>query len=545
MSSSRAARTMAGPLGGIDTAIQDRRDRHARLAIVAIVLAALVLRVARLGHESFWIDELNAVHLARSGGVLHAVRSFGPFEPPLSHLLVAASLKLPFGAETAARLPMALFGAVEVLALYLLARELTKRIAIALLAAGLLAVAPFSVRYSQEARYYTMFSALELLSWWMWLRALRGEKRAWVWYGVLAGLMLLTHPFAAFVIGVQVLVGAAAAWWSRDRERRRATLRGLGISVAIAAVMVLPWLVYGASTWLSRYSGGDRFQLSPLELGGVQLDASLFKRSGEWLLGNAAHVTPLVVTLGALVVLAPFVARGRPRWCAVAIGAYLLAMTVALTVLANQLNTYFAFRRIESFVPGLLLVAAIAVVGLRDRIAPALLSRPMATAVVVALVGIVVGLSLWTTREYYGTEKSDYRALVAAIDGVGRDTFVVMGPIPDNWKPQIKAYLASKHVHHQVSFMLTGQPRRAAPRLDAGVRRVLWLTGASPDVRGLRTRGLNRADKLQIIAGDHSWVLHGQITLPLSASISTPAGQAAFEAQWEANKSTPFLVPPP
>ncbi len=536
---------MAGPLGGIDGAIQDRHDRRARLAIVAIVLAALALRVARLGHESFWIDELNAVHLARSGGVLHAVRSFGPFEPPLSHLLVAVSLKLPFGAETAARLPMALFGAVEVLALYLLARELTKRISIALLAAGLLAVAPFSVRYSQEARYYTMFSALQLLSWWMLLRSLRGEKRAWVWYGVLAGLMLLTHPFAGFVIGVQVLVGAAAAWWSRDREGRRATLRGLGISAAIAAVMVLPWLVYGASTWLSRYSGGDRFQLSPLELGGVQLDASLFKRSGEWLLGNAAHVTPLVVILGALVLLAPFVARGRTRWCAVAIGAYLLVMTAALAALANQLNTYFAFRRIESFVPGLLLVAAIAMVGLRDRIAPALLNRPMATAVVGALVVAVVGLSLWTTREYYGTEKSDYRALVAAIDGVGRDTFVVMGPIPDNWKPQIKAYLASKHVHHQVSFMLTGQPRRAAPRLDAGVRRVLWLTGASPDVRGLRTRGLNRADKLQIIAGDHSWVLHGQITLPLSASISTPRGQAAFDAQWEANKSTPFLVPPP
>ena len=80
-------------------------------------------------------------------------------------------------------------------------------------------------------------------------------------------------------------------------------MRGLGISAAIAAVMVLPWLVYGASTWLSRYSGGDRFQLSPLELGGVQLDASLFKRSGEWLLGNAAHVTPLVVILGALVLL--------------------------------------------------------------------------------------------------------------------------------------------------------------------------------------------------------------------------------------------------
>jgi 4-amino-4-deoxy-L-arabinose transferase-like glycosyltransferase len=543
VSSSRAAGTVVGPLGAIDLAVQDRRDRRARLAIAAIVLAALALRLARLGHESFWIDELNAVHLARSGGVLRAVRSFGPFEPPLSHLLVAASLKLPFSAETAARLPMAMFGALEVLALYLVARELTKRISIALVAAALLAVAPFSVRYSQEARYYTMFSTLQLLSWWMLLRALRGEKRAWAWYGTLAGLMLLTHPFAGFVIGVQVLVGAANVWWARDREYRRAACIGFGISVAIAAVIELPWLVYGSSDWLSRYSGGDRFQLSPLELGGVRFDASLFKRSGEWLLGNAAHVTPLVVILGALVLAAPFVARGRVRWCAVAVGVYLLAMTAVLTVLADQLNTYFAFRRIESFVPWLLLAAAIAIVGLGDRLEPALLNRPMATAVVAALAVAVVGLSLWSTVEYYGTEKSDYRALAAAVDGAGRDTFVVMGPIPDNWEPQIKAYLASKHVHHPVGFELTGRPRRA-PRLDPNVRRVLWLTGAPPDVPGLRTRGLNRVDKMQIIAGDHSWVLHGEVTLPLFASTSTRTGQAAFDAQWDANKSTPSLVPP-
>jgi 4-amino-4-deoxy-L-arabinose transferase-like glycosyltransferase len=542
VSSSRAAGTVVGRLGAIDGAV---RDRRARLAIAAIVLAALALRLARLGHESFWIDELNAVHLARSGGVLHAVRSFGPFEPPLSHLLVAVSLKLPFSAETAARLPMALFGALEVLALYLLARELTKRISIALVAAGLLAVAPFSVRYSQEARYYTMFSTLQLLSWWMLLRAVRGEKRAWAWYGVLAGLMLLTHPFAGFVIGVQVLVGAAVVWWGRDRARRRAACIGFGISVAIAAIIELPWLVYGASNWLSRYSRGDRFQLSPLELGGVQLDGSLFKRSGEWLLGNAAHVTPLVVILGALVLAAPLVARGRTRWCAVAVGAYLLAMTAALTALADQLNTYFAFRRIESFVPWLLLAAAIAIVGLSDRLAPAVLSRPMATAVIAALVAGVAGLSLWTALQYYGTEKSNYRALAAAVDGAGRDTFVVMGPIPDNWEPQIKAYLVSKHVQHPVSFMLTGRPHSAAPRLDRSVRRVLWLTGAPPHLPRLRTRGLNHVDKMQIIAGDHSWVLHGEITLPLFASTSTPAGQAAFDARWDANKSTPFLVPPP
>src|SRR4029079_11871428 len=131
------------------------------------------------------------------------------FEPPLHYLTVLAALHLPFGFETAARIPSAIFGTLEVLALVLLTREATRRRTTALVAGLLLAVAPFAVRYSQENRYYVMFSTLAQVSWRLLLRALRRrDGAAWIWYGVVAAAMQLTHPFSPLVLALEALVVA-------------------------------------------------------------------------------------------------------------------------------------------------------------------------------------------------------------------------------------------------------------------------------------------------------------------------------------------------
>ena len=50
-----------------------------------------------------------------------------------------------------------------------------------------------------------MFSAFALLSWWLVLRALRLRTTVppWVWYGVVAAAMQLTHPFAPLVLALE------------------------------------------------------------------------------------------------------------------------------------------------------------------------------------------------------------------------------------------------------------------------------------------------------------------------------------------------------
>ena len=210
-----------------------RRGRRWYIAgCVTVVLVALFLRAYDLGSQSFWIDEINVTTFVRSGHLFSDLRDRGgPFEPPLHFLTVLAALELPFGFETAARIPSMLFGTLEVFALILLTREVTNRRDTALVAGLLLAVAPFVVRYSQENRYYVMFSALSLLSWWLLMRALRLRRVShWIAYGVMAAAMQLTHPFAPLVLLVQAGVflfvalrarrtGTAATAVARLRDR--------------------------------------------------------------------------------------------------------------------------------------------------------------------------------------------------------------------------------------------------------------------------------------------------------------------------------------
>ncbi len=98
------------------------------IGAVAIVVVALFLRFYGLGSQSFWIDEINVTSFVKSGHLFSDLRDRGgPFEPPLHYLAVIAALHLPFGFETAARIPSALFGTLEVLALILLTYEATRR----------------------------------------------------------------------------------------------------------------------------------------------------------------------------------------------------------------------------------------------------------------------------------------------------------------------------------------------------------------------------------------------------------------------------------
>ena len=140
-------------------------------------------------------------------------------------------MHLPFDFETAARIPAAVFGTVEVLALMLLARRLTAARSTSLLVAGLfLAVAPFAVRYAQENRYYTTFSALQLVTWWLVIRAIdRRTTGAFVWWGLALGALVLAHPFAPLVVLAQLSRIAALLRPARaapGRARRRSAGAG-------------------------------------------------------------------------------------------------------------------------------------------------------------------------------------------------------------------------------------------------------------------------------------------------------------------------------
>ncbi len=520
---------------GVRRAAREQSRKLARrygIAVAVIVGLALALRLYHLGAQSFWVDEISVASFVRSGHLLTDLRDRGgPFEPPLHYFAVWAALHLPIGFETAARVPAAVYGTLEVLALVLLTREATGRRAPALVAGALLAVAPFAVRYGQENRYYTTFSALALLTWWLWLRAVRTRTRgAWVLYGLVASLLLLAHPFAPLVLVIQGIAVLALAL--RSPESTWSKLSGYVVGAVLALVLVAPWYIWGATRWIPDLRAGKSYSLNPPAQADVQLEPDLFKRTAEWLLGNSPRITPLVVLLVLAAIVAPLVASGRSRRVAVWVMAYTLGVFLILVPLATAMGTYFAFRRIESLLPPLLLLAALALVGLGDRIAgrPAADGRRRRVAWVVAggAVAVVVAVSGVATVKYYRSEKSDYRSLAKVVAGAPRDSLVVIGPVDTRWVPWITDYLDWKGVKRPVQFLVAGT---AAPRLAFDGAPVTWLTGSPPTAPGFRTRALNDLDRMQIIAGDRSV---RQAILPWFASTSHPTTRRQLQQQRDA-----------
>ncbi len=169
----------------------------------------------------------------------------------------------------------ALFGVAAIAAIYGLNRVAFSPPA-GLMAAGLMAVSPFAVYLSQEARHYTLpllLIVLALLGLVQLLRDLSLKQRPlWVWLGWISinSIGFYVHYFfvLAFVAQVVTLLG----WMVRHhRDISRRDWGTAGLAVAGVMLTYLPWLptLLGhfsrpETDWLKLSDGGWRDRLAPL-----------------------------------------------------------------------------------------------------------------------------------------------------------------------------------------------------------------------------------------------------------------------------------------
>jgi mannosyltransferase len=133
-------------------------SRYEYLLLAAVTLLALLLRVYKLGEWSFWIDEIFTINRAQAqyASFESMLRNIPPHTNwvPVSLLATSAALKTLGVSEWTARLAPAVIGILTIPILYFP----TKRIfgtRVALISALLLAVSPWHVTWSQNARFYT------------------------------------------------------------------------------------------------------------------------------------------------------------------------------------------------------------------------------------------------------------------------------------------------------------------------------------------------------------------------------------------------------
>ncbi|MBD3237831.1 MAG: hypothetical protein GF330_14100 [Candidatus Eisenbacteria bacterium] len=131
--------------------------------VLLLIVGGGILRFLALGQQSYWVDEIRSVIIATGGPqgkwVFAALNIHGPL-----HLVLLKIWMLLFGnSEAATRSLSAIFGLMALPLFYRVAAPMIGRRA-ALLGLALLAVSPFHLWYSQEARNYAMLFDAALLA---------------------------------------------------------------------------------------------------------------------------------------------------------------------------------------------------------------------------------------------------------------------------------------------------------------------------------------------------------------------------------------------
>ncbi len=225
-----------------------------RLVSLGILLAAFGLRVYRLDYQELRGDEAFGYFFSTNpvAGILKMTVALREPHPIGSYVLEKGWAAVAGHSEFALRFLSAWFGLLAVALLYRLARRLKLSEPSSLLSAGLLALSPYALWHSQDARMYSMSLALTIASSWLALETV--ERPTWrrgLSYVAVTWLALNVHYFTSFVVLAQDawVLGSLLA----DRSRRAVLWRWLELQ-ALLALLYVPWLIVAGNV-LTSYEG--------------------------------------------------------------------------------------------------------------------------------------------------------------------------------------------------------------------------------------------------------------------------------------------------
>jgi uncharacterized membrane protein len=360
--------------------------------VAAFTVVGLVLRLLLV--RSVWVDEaieIHQVHLPL-GEMLHQLRATDN-HPPLTYIIQWWLVRVFGYGDLAIHLQAIAEGTLLIPMLYLTGRELFGR-RTALTAAGLIAIAPLAIWYSQEARDYAMFMLLATAAVWAQVRALRdGRARYWIAYAAATVALLYTHYFSVLPIAVQQL-GFAGVAWRRRREGRslRDLLLPLWLCWAAIALALLPLAPFVVTQVRHDQASGLGFSDGPVAVGqATHSTLSIYSvlSNALWALWGY-HSDATMLRLAALWPLLMLVAlallgRGRRPQNLFVLALAVLPMAVLLVVGLSK-HDLFEVRYAIASVPFGVLLCARAVSGFSERRGPVLVAT--ALFAVTMLVGL-------------------------------------------------------------------------------------------------------------------------------------------------------------
>ncbi len=162
-----------------------------------------LLRLHDLGSESIWIDEAFSVKLSSAGFFDVIKGNIEDVNPPFYYILLHFWINLFSDSENSVRFLSALLGIFSVFMTYKTGSLIFDREA-GIISSLILGLSTFHIRYSQEARMYSLLSLLSLLSMYFTFRLIKTRSLINSTGYLLSSIFLLyTHVYGIFVIIVQ------------------------------------------------------------------------------------------------------------------------------------------------------------------------------------------------------------------------------------------------------------------------------------------------------------------------------------------------------
>lgn len=315
------------------------RTRPADLVLPALIGANLAVKLLWLGTNELSHDEPFTVMMAHRTWADLFGQLAGENNPPLHFVLMKLwAAVVPLDAAWL-RVPSAVFSALTVWPLFLLARSLGG-LRMALIAALLFTFNTHLFGLGHEVRAYSLFALLAVTATWQLWRMAHRQRRSGLWYAVVAIPLVYTHFFGWLVVGLHLLFVLLLADIRPARKR----------FLQVAGLVLVSYLPY-ATTFIGRLGTSVEH--------GTWLVApepdELYNMIWRWT--NAP-----VLAVGALLIILIAVVRTKGRGTAVQLGLLWAFVPLFGMFLVSFVVPIFLDRYLVYAAPGFHLLLAVCAV---------------------------------------------------------------------------------------------------------------------------------------------------------------------------------------
>ena len=383
-----------------DSATGKPSSRFALSAILPafVTLLAAFLRMHALTAKSFWLDEGVSIDIARLPWprFLHVMWS-GEANMALYYLVLR--FWLIFGSsEGFVRGLSVLFSVATVPVVFFLGARLFSR-RVGLLAALLLAINAYHIRYAQETRSYAMVVFFAVLATWLLAKNLQEPSSAhWGIYAAVCAMATYSHFYAVLLVPAQAI---SLLSWRRDEI----PWRKLVGSFLAFGVMIVPVAVFVFAIYVLKTGAPPSLWFTPLQPNSLVLLGIDF--SGVY---GRLLLSLHVLAMGIAALGAARVRRGGDQtseaWGYTLLFSWLVA-PVVMVVTVSLVKPLFVPRFLSFCLPALLLLVAVGI----SRLRPAVLSWGLFVAISIC--------SIMADIRYYQYDfemrRQDWRAVTSYV----------------------------------------------------------------------------------------------------------------------------------